>query len=82
MIMLGSDLVLAQSVRYLVQLPFLAHVTISGDVRNKLSIIIGTALEQLCCQRTHMFGEHIFLQSSKRFINHEICIVCWLQAAH
>ena len=56
-------------------------MTISGDVRNKLSIIIGTALEQLCCQRTHMFGEHIFLQSSKRFINREICIVCWLQAA-
>ena len=27
-----------------------------------------------------MFGEHIFLQSSKRFINREICIVCWLQA--
>ena len=38
-------------------------MTISGDVRNKLSIIIGTALEQLCCQRTRMFGEHIFLQS-------------------
>ena len=56
-------------------------MTVSGDVRNKLSIIIGTALEQLCCQRTLMFGEHIFLQSSKRFINHEICIVCWLQAA-
>ena len=56
-------------------------MTISGDVRNKLSIIIGTALEQLCCQRTHMFGEHISLQSSKRFINREICIVCWLQAA-
>ena len=56
-------------------------MTISGDVRNKLSIIIGTALEQLGCQRTHMFGEHIFLQSSKRFINREICIVCWLQAA-
>ena len=59
----------------------LAHVTISGDVRNKLSITIGTALEQLSCQQTHMFGEHIFLQSSKRFINCEICIVCWLQAA-
>ena len=56
-------------------------MTISGDVHNKLSIIIGTALEQLCCQQTHMFGEHIFLQSSKRFINREICIVCWLQAA-
>ena len=28
-----------------------------------------------------MIGEDIFLQSSKRFINHEICIVCWLQAA-
>ena len=28
-----------------------------------------------------MSGEHIFLQSSKRFINREICIVCWLQAA-
>ena len=28
-----------------------------------------------------MFGEHIFLQSSKRFINREFCIVCWLQAA-
>ena len=61
--------------------PFLAHVTISGDVRNKLSITIGTALEQLCCQQTHMFGEHIFLQSSKWFINREICIVYWLQAA-
>ena len=61
--------------------PFLAHVTISGDVRNKFSIIIGTALEQLCCQWTHMFGEHFFLQSWKRFINREICIVCWLQAA-
>ena len=56
-------------------------MTISGDVRNKLSIIIRTALKQLCCQRTHMFGEHIFLQSLKRFINHEICIVCWSQAA-
>ena len=56
-------------------------MTISGDVRNKLSIIIGTALEQLYCQQTHVFGEHIFLQSSKRFINLEICIVCWLQAA-
>ena len=56
-------------------------MTISGDVRNKLSIIIRTALEQLCCQRTHMFGEHIFLQSLTRFINHEICIVCWSQAA-
>ena len=56
-------------------------MTISGDVRNKLSIIIGTALEQLCCQRAHMFGKHIFLQSSKRFINREICIVNWLQAA-
>ena len=56
-------------------------MTISGNVRNKLSIIIGTALEQLCCQQTHMFGEHTFLQSSKRFINREICIVCWLQAA-
>ena len=56
-------------------------MTISGDVRNKLSIIIGTALEQLCCQQTHMFGEHTFLQSSKQFINREICIVCWLQAA-
>ena len=56
-------------------------MTVSGDIRNKLSIIIGIALEQLCCQWTHMFGEHIFLQSSKRFINHEICIVCWLQAA-
>ena len=56
-------------------------MTISGDVHNKLSISIGTALEQLWCQRTHMFGEHIFLQSSKRFINHEICIVCWLQTA-
>ena len=60
---------------------FLVHLTISGDVHNKLSIIIGTILEQLCCHRTHMFGEHIFLQSSKRFINREICIVCWLQAA-
>ena len=56
-------------------------MTISGDVCNKLSIIIGTALEQLCCQQTHMFGKHIFLQSSKRMINREICIVCWLQAA-
>ena len=28
-----------------------------------------------------MFCEHIFLQSSKGFINREICIVCWLQAA-
>ena len=56
-------------------------MTISDDVRNKLSIIIGPALEQLCCQCTHMFYEHIFLQSSKWFINHEICIVCWLQAA-
>ena len=28
-----------------------------------------------------MFGEHIFLQSLKRFINREICIVGWLQAA-
>ena len=56
-------------------------MTISGDIRNKLSIIIGTALEQLCCQQTHMFGEHTFLQLSKRFINREICIVCWLQAA-
>ena len=28
-----------------------------------------------------MFGEHIFLQSSKPLINREICIVCWLQAA-
>ena len=56
-------------------------MTISGDVRNKLSIIIGTALEQLCCQRTHTFGEHIFLQSLTRFINREICIVGWLQAA-
>ena len=56
-------------------------MTISGDVHNKLLIIIGTALEQLCCQWTHMFGEHIFLQSSKRFINREICIVCWLQDA-
>ena len=56
-------------------------MTISGDVRNKLSIIIGTALEQLCCQLTHMFGERIFLRSSKRFINREICIICWLQAA-
>ena len=55
-------------------------MTISSDVRNKLSIIIGPALEQLYCQRTHMFCEHIFLQSSKRFINREICIVCWLQA--
>ena len=55
-------------------------MTISGDVRNKLPIIIGPALEQLCCQRTHMFCEHIFLQSSERFINREICIVCWLQA--
>ena len=56
-------------------------MTISGDVRNKLSIIIRTALEQLCCQRTHMLGEHIFLQSLKQFINHEICIVFWSQAA-
>ena len=56
-------------------------MTFSGDVRNKLSIIIGIALEQRCCQRTHMFGEHIFMQSSKQFINREICIVCWLQAA-
>ena len=56
-------------------------MTISGDVRNTLSITIGTALEQLCCQQAQMFGEHIFLQSSKRFINREICIVCWLQAA-
>ena len=56
-------------------------MTISDDVRNKLSIIIRIALEQLCCQRTHMFGEHIFLQSLKWFINHVICIVCWLQAA-
>ena len=56
-------------------------MTISGDVRNKLSIITGTALEQLWYQWTHMFGEHIFLQSSKRFINREICIVCWLPAA-
>ena len=55
-------------------------MTISGDVGNRLLIIIGPALEQLCCQRTHMFCEHIFLQSSKRFINREICIVCWLQA--
>ena len=54
-------------------------MTISGDVHNKLSIIIGTALEQLYCQQTHIFGEHTFLQSSKRFINREICIVCWLQ---
>ena len=38
-------------------------------------------IEQLCCQRTHMFCEHIFLQSSKGFINREICIVCCLQAA-
>ena len=53
---------------------------ISGDVRNKLSIIIRPALEQLCCQWTHMFYEHIFLQSSKGFINHVICIVCWLQS--
>ena len=52
----------------------------SGDVRNKLSSIIGPALEHLCCQRTHMFFEHILLQSSKGFINREICIVCWLQA--
>ena len=43
--------------------------------------MIGTALEQLCCQQSHMFGEHIFLQSSKWFINREIYIVCWLQAA-
>ena len=28
-----------------------------------------------------MFGEHIFLQSSKRFKNREFCVVCWLQAA-
>ena len=56
-------------------------MTISGDVRNKLSFIIGTALEQLCCQRTHMFSEHMFLQSSKRFINRETCIVWWLKAA-
>ena len=28
-----------------------------------------------------LFGEHIFLQSLKPFINREICIVCWLQAA-
>ena len=55
-------------------------MTIPGDVCNKLSIIIGPALEQLCCQRTHMFCKHIFLQSSKRYINREICIVCWLQA--
>ena len=52
---------------------------ISGDVRNKLSIIIEPALEPLCNQRTHMFCEH-FLQLSKRFINRDICIVCWLQA--
>ena len=55
-------------------------MTISGDVHNKLSIIIGHALEQLCCQWTHMVCEHIFMQSSKGFINREICIVCWLQA--
>ena len=55
-------------------------MTNSGDVRNKLPIIIGPALKQLCYQRTHIFCEHIFLQSSKRFINREICIVCWLQA--
>ena len=30
-------------------------MTISGDVRNKLSIIMGTALEQLCCQWTHVW---------------------------
>ena len=56
-------------------------MTISGDVRNRLFIIIGPALEQLCCQWTHMFCEHIILRSSERFINREICIVCWLQTA-
>ena len=58
-------------------------MTIFGGVRNKLSIIVGPALEQLYCQQTklNMFGEHIFLQSSERFITREICIVCWLQAA-
>ena len=56
-------------------------MTISGDVRNKLSIIIGPALKQLCCQRIQIFCEHIFLQSSKGFINREICIVNWLQDA-
>ena len=56
-------------------------MTIYSDVRNKLSIIIGPVLEQLCCQRTHMCCENIVLQSSKRFIILEICIVCWLQAA-
>ena len=41
--------------------PVLAHVTISGDVRNTLSIFIGPALEHLCCQRTHMFCQHSLL---------------------
>ena len=56
-------------------------MTSSGDVRNKLSIIIEPALKQLCCQSTHMFCEHIFLQSSEGFINRDICIVCLLQDA-
>ena len=42
-------------------------MTISGDVGNKLSVNIGTALEQVCCQRTHMFGEHIFFSDIEKF---------------
>ena len=51
-------------------------ITNSGDVRKKFSIIIGPALEQLCCQRTHMLCEYIILHLSKGFINREIYIVC------